>query len=220
MNLSPTDLKFVFPAFSANPDVNKHSATYRHLSAFVRPYMPHSINPTPLHSALHDSSSQKRAHVRNSPTLLKSNSNLLKSSETLLEFPHSRRNLLHCCQQLNFYSLQKRKKDHKIKAPESRIDDLEQYSRIDDVIITGLVTTHQTYARATATKNTDNVNTDAEALQDELATLEDKVVKFFHSKGIDIEPNDISACRTLGTGTRNASSTQHRKPAPPCIFLR
>ena len=110
------------------------------------------------------------------------------------------------------------KKDHTIKAPESRIDDLEQYSRIDDVIITGLVTTHQTYARATATKNTDNVNTDAEALQDEPATLEDKVVKFFHSKGIDIEPNYISAYRTLGTGTRNASSTQHRTPAPPRII--
>ncbi|KAI0224717.1 hypothetical protein LSAT2_024283 [Lamellibrachia satsuma] len=82
------------------------------------------------------------------------------------------------------------------KGQESPIDDLEQYSRIDDVIIARLVTTHQTCAQATATKNTDNVNIDAEAPQEKL-TLEDKVVKLVHSKRIDIEPNDISACRTL-----------------------
>ncbi|KAI0237364.1 hypothetical protein LSAT2_012111 [Lamellibrachia satsuma] len=111
------------------------------------------------------------------------------------------------------------KKDQQVKALESRIDDLDQYSRIDDVIISGLVTTHQTYAWATATKITDNVNTYTEAPQGELATLEDKVAKFFHCKGIDIEPNDISACHMFGTGTINAPSTQHRTAAPPRIIL-
>lgn len=111
-------------------------------------------------------------------------------------------------------------KDKKIGLLESRIEDLEQYSRIDDIIITGLATKHQTYARATATAS--NANTDAEAPQEELATLEEKVVKFFSSKGIDIDKKDISACHTLSAGNRSASTntSQHRTTAPPRIIVR
>ena len=40
------------------------------------------------------------------------------------------------------------KKDQKIQQLEKRIDDLEQYTRKDNIFIAGLQTTHLSYARA------------------------------------------------------------------------
>ena len=42
-----------------------------------------------------------------------------------------------------------KEKDMKMNKLERRVDDLEQYSRMNDLIISGLVTKHQTYARVT-----------------------------------------------------------------------
>ncbi|KAJ8344588.1 hypothetical protein AAFF_G00232760 [Aldrovandia affinis] len=67
-----------------------------------------------------------------------------------------------------------KEKDKKIDGLERRIDDLEQYTRMEDLIISGLETTHRTYARA-MTGGKDGVDAPVEELQ----TLERQVIKFF-----------------------------------------
>ncbi len=42
-----------------------------------------------------------------------------------------------------------KQRDQKIELLEQRVDDLEQYTRAGDIIITGLDTKHRSYARAT-----------------------------------------------------------------------
>ena len=65
---------------------------------------------------------------------------------------------------------------------------------MNDVIISGLKTTHKTYARA--------VNNDGQDYQDapemEITTLENQVVAFIRSElEVEIEPNETEACHTL-----------------------
>ena len=65
---------------------------------------------------------------------------------------------------------------------------------MNDVIMSGLKTTHKTYARA--------VNNDGQDYQDapetEITTLENQVVAFIQNKlEVEIEPNEIEACHTL-----------------------
>ncbi|KAJ8394509.1 hypothetical protein AAFF_G00045190 [Aldrovandia affinis] len=57
-----------------------------------------------------------------------------------------------------------KEKDKKIDGLERRIDDLEQYTRMEDLIISGLETTHRTYARA-MTGGKDGVDAPVEELQ-------------------------------------------------------
>lgn len=84
-----------------------------------------------------------------------------------------------------------KEKDRIITGLERRIDDLEQYTRMEDVIISGLETTHRTYASVTEHKDSQNVSTE------ELKSLERQVVHFFESKNITIQGNNIAACHTL-----------------------
>lgn len=90
-------------------------------------------------------------------------------------------------------------KDQKIYLLEERIDDLEQYSRGNDLIITGLDTRHRSYARAAAS---DQQGMDAPP--EELLTLETQVVKFLSSKYIDLDSENISACHSLPRKDKNA----------------
>ena len=93
-------------------------------------------------------------------------------------------------------------KDQKIHLLEERIDDLEQYSRGNDLIITGLDTRHRSYARAAAS---DQQGEDAPP--GELLTLETQVVKFLSSKNIDLDSENISACHSLPRKDKNAKPT-------------
>ena len=86
-------------------------------------------------------------------------------------------------------------KDKKIAVLESRVDDLEQYTRIDDLIISGLGVRHTSYARAAAHGNARE--TPDAATQDDLENVEDQVVGFFASKGINVDKREISACHLL-----------------------
>ncbi|KAK7888646.1 hypothetical protein WMY93_024206 [Mugilogobius chulae] len=43
-----------------------------------------------------------------------------------------------------------KEKDKKIEELQRRVDDFEQYTRMEDLVVTGLVTRHRTYARTTA----------------------------------------------------------------------
>lgn len=85
-----------------------------------------------------------------------------------------------------------REKDERKLILEQRIDDLEQYTRKDDLVITGLETRHRTYARATA-----NVVTTEDAPREELLSLEQQVVDFLNSKNIEVHSEAISVCHSL-----------------------
>ena len=97
-----------------------------------------------------------------------------------------------------------KEKDKKIDMLERRIDDLEQYSRLEDLIITGLATKHRSYARATATGGGAAEPGGDESPAEELQTLEEQVVKFFKSSDMPLESKNIAACHTLPIKNRNS----------------
>lgn len=78
----------------------------------------------------------------------------------------------------------------KIDLLENRLADLEQYSRINDVMITGLEIRPRSYSQAVTGSRTDT-NSDHEG------TTEEQVITFLQSKDIDIEKENIEACHTL-----------------------
>ena len=91
-------------------------------------------------------------------------------------------------------------KDEKIAKLEDRLDSLEQYSRMDNVIISGFKPTHTSYARAVAyDQSSENHEYAPDA---ERVSLEDQVVNFLHQKGVDISTDNISACHTLPSRDR------------------
>ena len=87
-------------------------------------------------------------------------------------------------------------KDKQIEALEKRIDDLEQYSRIDNVIIHGLKTRHKVWSTQITPYN---ANTHGEnSPHEELKTLEEHVVGYLNSHlHVKIQSSDISTCHTL-----------------------
>ena len=107
-------------------------------------------------------------------------------------------------------------KDETIKKLEIRLDDAEQYSRIDDVIISGLKTRHQSYAKAAAANSTD------EPTLTETETLESQVIQFFASKDIHIDSHQISACHALPQKSSDdpLNPAQRRAKFPPAIIIR
>lgn len=97
---------------------------------------------------------------------------------------------------------QSEEKDKKIAMLEGRVSDLEQYSRVNDVIVTGLETKHQTYARVAAAER-------GEPPEQELRSLEEQVMAFFKSKGIEMDSKNIEGCHPLP-----------RKNQIPAIIIR
>lgn len=65
---------------------------------------------------------------------------------------------------------------------------MEQCTRTDDLVISGLETTHRTYTQTTAD---DKEGEDAP--RGELRTLEQQVINFFSSKDIPIDSQNIAA---------------------------
>ena len=80
-----------------------------------------------------------------------------------------------------------------ITSLEKRIDDLEQYTRMDDVIISGLNLQPKSYAAASA-PTAQNGPDDSESQK---AKLEEQVVSFFTSKDIELSKEAISTCHHL-----------------------
>ena len=79
-------------------------------------------------------------------------------------------------------------KDKRIDELEDRIDDLEQYSRQDNIIITGFNYQHLSYSRAAnpdqTTFNHDN------STEQEKQSLEDQVIEMLHKHDIPIEKRE------------------------------
>ena len=100
-------------------------------------------------------------------------------------------------------------KDKQIETFEKRIDDLEQYSRIYNVIIHGLKTRRKVWSRQILPYN---ANTHGEyAPHEELETLEEQVVDYLSSNlHVSIQSSDISACHTLKTFKNNRKNNSEK----------
>ena len=86
-----------------------------------------------------------------------------------------------------------KEKDEKIANLQSRVEQLEQYTRREDVVINGLDIKPRSYARAVVTGG----HVDEDAPLEDLITLEMQVISFLESKDILLDPDNISACHTL-----------------------
>lgn len=115
-------------------------------------------------------------------------------SEEISTVVKQQKTLMGLMEEIHELKIINKQRDQRIEFLEQRVDDLEQYSRADDLIITGLETKHQCYARV-ANPAADQQGEDAPA--EELHTLEKQVVQFLSSKNIHLESHQISACHTL-----------------------
>lgn len=91
-----------------------------------------------------------------------------------------------------------KEKDKKISELEKRVDDLEQYSRMDDLLISGLEIKPQNYARAVR-----GAGVGDEATPAEQASLEDQVLRFLQTQNMKLDATMISACHALPRKDRN-----------------
>ena len=99
-------------------------------------------------------------------------------------------------------------KDIEIKRLSDRVDDLEQYTRRDDIIVSGLTTTPTSYANAVNRNTAESGDATPPSVQE---SIESQVLKYFSSKNIHVDPNEVSACHTL------RSKDQSK---PPLIVMR
>lgn len=90
---------------------------------------------------------------------------------------------------------QNAEKDKTISTLEGRVADLEQYSRMNDLIVSGLETKPRSYAKAAAGGG--------ELTEPDLDSLEQQVIAFLGSKGIMVDSNDIEACHPLPRRDKN-----------------
>ncbi|CAJ1081219.1 hypothetical protein DPX16_5388 [Xyrichtys novacula] len=81
--------------------------------------------------------------------------------------------------------------EKKIAFLENRVSDLEQYSRMNDVVVSGLQTKPRPYARAVSTE------TSSETTMPDQDSIEQQVIAFFDSKGISVKSDNIEACHPL-----------------------
>ena len=88
-------------------------------------------------------------------------------------------------------------KDKRIQTLEDRVSDLEQYTRMNDVIVTGIYIKPRSYAKAVTGAATSASGDDDEPSERDAASVEQQVAAFLQDKGIDMDCNDIEACHIL-----------------------
>ena len=88
-------------------------------------------------------------------------------------------------------------KDIWIITLENRIADLEQYSKIDNVIISGL-----NFQYGTDTRTASNLPMGNDSVK-EAGTLEENVLAFLNKENIPIKKSDVSTCHPLKSKGKN-----------------
>lgn len=87
--------------------------------------------------------------------------------------------------------LRQEEKDKRIAFLERRVNDLEQYTRVNDVIISGLSIKPRSYARAVTSTNR------GEPDEQDVSSTEQQVAAFLSTKEIELDINQIDACYPL-----------------------
>lgn len=99
--------------------------------------------------------------------------------------------ILDLVEEVKALRIQNAEKDRRLAYLENRMADLEQDTRMNDVIITGLRIKPRSYARAVTA---DNVGGPGE---EDVNSTEHQVVTFLRSKGVEVDYNNIEACHPL-----------------------
>lgn len=126
-------------------------------------------------------------------------------SEEIATVSKQQKMIINLMSEIKELKKQNEEKDKKIASLECRVTDLEQYTRMNDIVVSGLETRPRSYARAvTAMAGGEPTDQDRDS-------VEQQVTAFFHSKGISISNTDIEACHPL-----------HRKnqSGKPAIIIR
>ena len=103
-----------------------------------------------------------------------------------------------------------KEKDRTIDQLEKRVQDLEQYTRKEDVIITGLKIKPRTFAKAVATGGIIN----EDAADEDLQTVERQLLDFLGTQKINVDSSEISACHMLPRKDRDGVKLD------PAIIIR
>ncbi|KAL4001585.1 KRAB domain-containing zinc finger protein [Sarotherodon galilaeus] len=111
--------------------------------------------------------------------------------------------LLGLLEEVKQLRLQNAEKDRRIMDLERRVDELEQYTRTNDVVISGIKIKPRLYARAVA----GNVG---EPSDEETRSVEQQVASFLQSKGIEMDLEHVEACHPL----------PRRSDRPPAVIMR
>lgn len=111
--------------------------------------------------------------------------------------------LLGLLEEVKQLRLQNAEKDQRIVDLERRVDELEQYSRVNDVVITGIKIRPRSYARAVAADS-------GELSDQEIQSVEQQVVSYLQSRGIETDLEHIEACHPLPT----------KNGRPPAVIMR
>ena len=101
-------------------------------------------------------------------------------------------------------------KDKQISSLEKRVDELEQYTRKNNMVISGLKIKPRSYARA--------ATSDPFPLGSE-ESVEKQVISFLSSKEIYIAESDIEACHPIPR-RENEDDNTTKTPGPPNIIVR
>lgn len=105
------------------------------------------------------------------------------------------RGLKELLEEIKQFKILVQEKDKKINLLERRIEDLEQYSRLDDLLIPGFEI-QRTYAQTVAGSGAEE-NLKNPTLNPDVLTPEQQVIKFFESKAITIDSKNIAACHVM-----------------------
>lgn len=111
--------------------------------------------------------------------------------------------LLELLEEVKQLRLQNVEKDRRIVELERRVDEMEQFSRMNDVVITGIKIKPRSYARAVAADSSD-------PSEQETRSVEQQVASYLQSKGIEMDLEHIEACHSLPT----------RNERPPVVIMR
>ena len=110
-------------------------------------------------------------------------------------------------------------KDNETKNLQDRVEELEQFTRKENIIISGLRTRHISYARATS--NSATAASMERSPQEETNAFEKHVIFFLNDKlQVDIKPDDISVCHAMRASPRQPDNvivkfTNRRKDNDP-----
>ena len=97
-------------------------------------------------------------------------------------------------------------KDEKFGKLEARVNELEQYSRSDNLVISGLrATDGRTWASVTKLPSEEELQENTESADDD--ALETRVLSLFSDMGLDVEESNISAMHFLPKGTGKLHGT-------------
>ena len=108
-------------------------------------------------------------------------------SEEISVVKKQQKSILDLVEEVKALGIQNAEKDRRLVHLESRVAELEQYTRVNDVIVTGLRIKPWSYAWAVTVAN------GGEPGEQDVSSVEQQVAAFLQSKGIDMDWNNVEA---------------------------